>query len=233
MLKKLAAGFVGAAALVAFASPAAAHVTVSPGEASADGFATVTFTVGHGCEDSPTTSVSVTIPDGIDATTPGVNPGWAIERETAPLDDADASGEPDEATERVATVTWTAEPGNALPSDELTFFAMSVRMPDDAGETLYFPVVQTCEEGTARWIEIPEGDDEPEFPAPGVVLTASTGGHGGGDASETEDENVDTSSLATSSDVDGIRTLAIVAIAVGAVGIVLGVIALLTRRSTA
>ena len=49
------------------------------------------------------------------------------------------------------------------------------------GETLYFPVIQTCEEGEAAWIEIPaEGEDgeELESPAPSITLTeAEEGGH--------------------------------------------------------
>jgi uncharacterized protein YcnI len=43
----------------------------------------------------------------------------------------------------------------------------------DAGKTLYFPVVQECEQGVHRWIEIPaagkSSHDYPE-PAPGLKL---------------------------------------------------------------
>ena len=39
--------------------------------------------------------------------------------------------------------------------------------------TLYFPVVQECEQGVSRWIEIPAEADHPhekKWPAPGVKL---------------------------------------------------------------
>ena len=49
-----------------------------------------------------------------------------------------------------------------------------MKLPDKPGETIYFPVVQTCESGEVAWIEIPEeGADEPEHPAPGITLTAA------------------------------------------------------------
>jgi uncharacterized protein YcnI len=41
--------------------------------------------------------------------------------------------------------------------------------------TLYFPVVQECEQGVSRWIEIPPDgavqSHEGKWPAPGVKLT--------------------------------------------------------------
>jgi uncharacterized protein YcnI len=54
-------------------------------------------------------------------------------------------------------------------------------LPEAAGETVYFPLVQTCEVGESAWIEIPaEGQDSEELalPAPSITLTEATaGGH--------------------------------------------------------
>jgi uncharacterized protein YcnI len=48
-------------------------------------------------------------------------------------------------------------------------------LPDgEPGTTIWFPIVQECEQGVNRWIEIPaEGKsaDDYEEPAPGVTLT--------------------------------------------------------------
>jgi uncharacterized protein YcnI len=38
------------------------------------------------------------------------------------------------------------------------------------GQMLFFPVVQQCEQGEHRWIEIPAADKPANEPAPGVML---------------------------------------------------------------
>ena len=56
-------------------------------------------------------------------------------------------------------------------------FELSVNIPEDAaGQTLYFPTIQTCESGESAWIEIPaEGQDHDdlESPAPAVEVVAA------------------------------------------------------------
>ena len=52
---------------------------------------------------------------------------------------------------------------------------MIVRLPDKAGQNLYFPIVQECEKGVHRWIEIPaSGQDADKLrePAPFIRLKA-------------------------------------------------------------
>ena len=69
--------------------------------------------------------------------------------------------------------------------------ALSVELPDAEGATLVFPTIQTCEQGEAAWIEVPEDGQDPEelvLPAPAIVVTAgsdarqtsATDGAGGG-----------------------------------------------------
>ena len=50
-----------------------------------------------------------------------------------------------------------------------------------AGGTLYFPVVQECEKGTNKWVEVPSADkpaDRLGNPAPGLKLLQKAKGHG-------------------------------------------------------
>jgi uncharacterized protein YcnI len=51
---------------------------------------------------------------------------------------------------------------------------MVMKLPEVAGQTLYFPVVQECQQGTHRWIEIPAAGqrwNDLREPAPFVKLT--------------------------------------------------------------
>ena len=47
------------AASLITAAPAAAHVTIAPAEALADGYATLQVQVPHGCDGSPTKAIRV------------------------------------------------------------------------------------------------------------------------------------------------------------------------------
>ena len=183
MRRHRAAALAALAAVLAVAPPAAAHVTVSPGEATADSYALLDFTVPHGCEESPTTSLAVKVPEGINAATPQAVPGWTVAKRMQRLDPPLDDGHGGTVAERVDTVTWT---GGPLPADQLTRFALSVRLPAAAGETLAFPVVQTCEEGETGWIEVAgEGEDHEalEHPAPLLaLLPAEAAGEETGDS---------------------------------------------------
>jgi uncharacterized protein YcnI len=74
-------------------------------------------------------------------------------------------------TEGIREVAWSGK----LPDenyDEFVFqgFLSDTLKPDS---TLYFPVVQECEKGAERWIEVPaEGKTSRDyrFPAPGLKL---------------------------------------------------------------
>src|SRR5690554_3487552 len=193
---RVAAAF-GAAAVLAVAAPiaASAHVTVSPSNTAASSYSVLTFSVGHGCEGSPTTALTFTVPDAVESITPTVNPGWSI----AKTDN---------------TVVYTA--AEPLEDGLRTTFALSVKLPDlPAGEQLDFPVLQECEVGSTDWAEpVVDGQDEPEFPAPSIVLTASTGdGHG---------HAPERAAVAGTEDVLA-RVLGIAGLVLGTVGVMVGV----------
>jgi uncharacterized protein YcnI len=223
-----------AAAALVLVPAAAAHVTANPTEAPADGFAMITFRVPHGCEDSPTTSLSIRIPDGVLSVTPQAVPGWDVETTTGKLAQPIQS-EGETITEGVKQVTWS---GGSLDPHQFTDFGISMRMPNSPGETLAFPAIQRCAEGETRWIQIPTaGGPEPDTPAPTVTLTAATGGHGGGatgstGAEETAGDDSAEAASATDADDDG-SGMEVAAMALGAAGLVAGLAALgLTWRRT-
>jgi len=75
-------------------------------------------------------------------------------------------------TSGVKEVVWS---GGKLPDHNYDEFVISSFLTDGLkpNTTLYFPVVQECEKGVSRWIEIPAdgaGQHEGKSPAPGVKL---------------------------------------------------------------
>ena len=79
-------------------------------------------------------------------------------------------------TERVAEVVYTAR--TPVADGYRDVFVLSLTAPDTPGEMLYFPTIQTCEEGETAWIEIPaagEDHDDLEAPAPGVAIVEAAG----------------------------------------------------------
>ena len=201
-----------AALVVTLALPATAlaHVTANPSEAASGSFAMITFRVPHGCEDSPTTSISVKIPDGVVFVTPEAVPGWTAKVTEGKLaQPVEAEGET--ITEGATAVSWT---GGPLSPHEFTDFGLSMKLPDQPGETIWFPVVQRCEQGETRWIKIPvEGQPEPDTPAPGVSLVAASQEEPAAAPAAAEAENDD----------DGESTVALV---LGAAGLLAGLAAL-------
>lgn len=142
----------GAGALLAVGAPlaASAHVGVESTSSAAGSYTVLGFGIPHGCGESPTTKLTFTIPEGIDRVTPTVNPGWTIEKviETLPEPKTDSHGA--SVVDRVSEVVYTAV--TPLPSDLRDVIELSLQLPADAeGETLAFPVLQECAEGSTDW----------------------------------------------------------------------------------
>ena len=156
-----------AAAMVASAS-ASAHVTLETREAWVGASYKAVMRVPHGCEGSPTTAIKIRIPEGVISVKPMPKAGWKLDTvsgkysKTYSLRGAKVS-------EGVTEVHWT---GGKLPDafyDEFLFIgALAEEL--EAGKTIYFPVVQECEKGVERWIEIPDGGHEGPAPATGLKL---------------------------------------------------------------
>jgi uncharacterized protein YcnI len=161
-----AAGF----SLVALGA-AHAHVTANPNEAPAGGYFRTALRVGHGCGGTATTAVRVKMPDGVLSVRPQAKPGWTIEIKLRKLDKPVEIGHGRTVTETVDEIAWR---GGPLPDAHFDEFGLSMQMPKRPNQTLYFPVVQECEQGVHRWIEIPAAGqkwDDLKEPAPFVQVT--------------------------------------------------------------
>lgn len=224
----------GVLALGLGALPAGAHITGDKDEVPAGAYTSVSFTVPHGCEDSPTRRLAFQIPDGILDAAPQVVAGWDVETAMEPLAEPVDGGHGDEQTERVSEITWTAQPGNELPSAYREVFTIGFKAPDTPGEELPFKIVQTCTEGETAWIEIPqEGEEEPAAPAAIVLVGASETSQGEESAAPVASEESAAEPIAASSDDDNSSNgLAIGGLVLGALGLAAGGAALVRTRST-
>jgi uncharacterized protein YcnI len=165
-----AALIVAAAALGS--SAAYAHITLQDKQAPVGTSYKAVLRVPHGCSGSATVAVRVRIPDGFIDVKPMPKPGWKLDvvhgKYQAPVN---ARGT--KVTEGVTEVDWS---GGNLPDAFYDEFVLTGYIGDEApaGQTMYFPIVQECEKGVSRWIEIPrdgaQNNDEAGEPAPGLKL---------------------------------------------------------------
>jgi uncharacterized protein YcnI len=147
-----------------------AHVTLEKPSAPGGASYKAVLRVPHGCAGAATIGLRVRIPDGVLNVKPQPKPGWKITTVKEKLAKPAVLGHGREVTETVREVSWS---GGKLPDDYYDEFAFRVELPDLPGKTLYFPVVQECEKGVERWIEIPEpGKSRRDYekPAPELKL---------------------------------------------------------------
>lgn len=197
-------GIIGGAVLaLAIPMMASAHVSVSPDELVAGDHGVLTFSFAHGCDNSPTTSLRVTMPEGLASVAPTMDSDWTIDIEKG--DDG-----------LVSAVTYTALA--PVPNELRGAVSMSVGLDENTPDTLAFPVVQTCVEGSTEWTQLAEEGEDPhslDAPAPVVNVVASADGeHGGHDAAD----DADTEEAPDAPDA--------LATALGAGGLVAGIAAL-------
>jgi len=165
-------GALGAAfSLSLLASAALAHSTLEVQEAPVGSTYKGVVRVGHGCDGAATLKVRVRIPEGVIAAKPMPKPDWTVDVLEGPYAKAYVNhGTP--VTAGVQEIVWS---GKLLDRhyDEFVFRA-TLTDSLQPGTTLYFPVVQECEDGkTERWIEIPapgRSAHDYKSPAPGLRL---------------------------------------------------------------
>ena len=146
----VATGLTATASALLLAGTASAHIDPDPIAVQAATSNTVAFGVEHGCEESPTIEVQIEVPTSVADAQPVEKDGW-----TASVD--------------AQVVTFT---GGSLAADTPDDFAITFTAPTAPGE-VPFPIVQRCEVGQLDWIETAvEGGEEPEHPAPVVLVTA-------------------------------------------------------------
>lgn len=158
--------------LAAFAAaclsmPAHAHVTLAEPEANAGQSYKGVLRIGHGCEGTPTISLSVEIPDGVVAVKPMPKAGWTLQTEQGAYPEA-VTIHGRKLTSGVRRITWSG--GRVLDSEYDEFVFVSQLAPN-ASRPVYLPVVQACEKGEHRWVDIPKAGQNPrDLAAPAPVL---------------------------------------------------------------
>jgi uncharacterized protein YcnI len=213
-----------AAALLALAPVASAHVTLQPEEIPAGGFTRLDVRVPTERDDASTTKVEVQLPPGFLSVSTEPVPGWDAKLVMRQLDQpVEQFGE--KVSEEVGQVTFTAtDEAAGIGPGEFQDFGLSVSVPDKAGATLAFKSVQTYSSGeVVRWIGPPDSEE----PAPQVKLAAAEPEAG---ASEPAADEESAAPAESGGDDDSGNTLAIIALVVGVAGLATGLLALLTRR---
>jgi uncharacterized protein YcnI len=200
-----------ALAALAVVPAASAHVTMNPEEWEEGGFARFALRVPNESDTASTTKIVVQFPENVTSARFEPVPGWKRTITMAQLDEPIEQEEGEPITERLDTVTWE---GGEIKPGEFMEFGISLRVPEDtAGQTLWFPAIQTYSDGEeAEWIE---QDPEAEEPAPSVaVLAAATEEEAAATETTAPDEGTSGEAAAASDDDgeddDGQATLALV-----------------------
>lgn len=208
------------AASVASSAVASAHVGVSSADAAAGGFGKLTFRVPNESDTASTVAVRIQIPQeaALASLRTQPVPGWTVTLTRTDLEEPiDSHGQ--EISSYVSVVEFRAEAGGGIGPGQFQEFSLSGGPFPDA-DAVTFPTVQTYSDGNeTAWIEPTVDGQEPEHPAPTLVLTAA-----GDRGSATPEED----SAATAAESDGTSqatvalVVAVLALVVGVAGVVLG-----------
>lgn len=231
LASSLALGAVGTTA-----TAAQAHVTLQPKTAAAGAYVVEAVRVPNETDDATTTKVAVQFPEGFGDVSYQAVDGWSVKvvkgKLAKPIETDDG-----QVTEGVKTVTWTAdEKSDGIAPGQFRDFPISIQVPGKAGDTLTFKALQTYSDGeVVRWI----GDSASDKPAPTIAVTdaledhhaAASGSTGTATTEQTSTPATPAAAAATSSDDDSdSNTLAVVALVVGALGLLTGGAALASAR---
>ena len=154
MKPQFAIQWIAACALSIGSAASFAHIVLQDGAAASGASYRAVLRVGHGCDGSATTGITVTLPAGFNGTQPMPKAGWTVTTTTGKL------AQPYEShgktfTEGVLEISWIAKGAvNALPDAFYDEFVLRGTTPQKPGP-LWFKVVQTCEKGSAAWVEVP------------------------------------------------------------------------------
>lgn len=228
---------VSVAAALALPASAEAHVSVHPNAVPVGANATLDIRVPNETDNAKTTKLQVQFPPGFLDVSTQPPPGWSSRVVTTKLATPVKTDEGTVDTQ-VSQVVWTAPKGRGITPGQFANFPIAVLIPGRAGQVLTFKTVQTYSNGhVVRWIGAPDSDS----PAPTIDLTAKggdlrdvAGGEAGPGPLPTSAPAGATKPTATVTRVvekqGSDKTLAIVALIVGALGLALGGAALLAAR---
>jgi uncharacterized protein YcnI len=229
----LLTGAACAVAVLGFAGAAAAHVVVTPDQATAGSYARLAFRVPTESDTLSTTKVQVFL----DTTHPFASvltqplPGWTVTTATTKLATPIKTDDGDTVTEAVSQITWTASsPATAIKPGQFLEFPVSVGPLPDNVDKLAFKALQTYSDGSVtRWIDdTPAGGPEPEHPAPVLAIAKATAG----DAPAAAAPVAASAAPVAAKSNGGALALGGVGAGLGLVGAVLGGLALARTRRT-
>ncbi|KUN69163.1 hypothetical protein AQJ46_21770 [Streptomyces canus] len=222
-------GALAAAAVLAAAGAAFAHVTVHPdsyAKGATDG--ALTFRVPDESDTASTTKVQLFLPTDHPLLGVLVSPhdGWTAKvtdtklRTPVKTDDGTI-------TDAVSEITWTG--GKIGPGQYEDFDVAFGQLPDDTAQ-LTFKTLQTYSDGkVVRWIEeAAQGDEEPENPAPVLKLTAA----GTTSATASQTSAVASKAPKASASDSTARGLGVAGLIVGVLGLAAGAFAVVRSRRT-
>jgi len=151
-----------------------AHITLETRQAPAGATYKAIMRVPHGCEGTATVAIRIKIPEGVVNVKPMPKPGWTLDMKKGKYAKTYVGNdEGAQVSEGVLELSWS---GGKLPNDNYDEFAFRAFLTPDlpAGKPVYFPIVQECEKGVDRWIEIPADGkklDDYQFPAAELMIT--------------------------------------------------------------
>lgn len=217
-MKRLTLLLLGAlAAMLAFAIPAAAHVTVNSPGATQGGYAVLTFRVPTESATASTTKLTVQLPPFASVSLQPMV-GWTEATKTSKLAKPITTDDGDQVSSAVTEVSWTAQAGSGIKPGQFQQFNVQVG-PLPKSSTVTFKALQTYSDGSVvKWIEVPAPGStaEPEHPAPTLTLQPAAGSASAApSAASTGDDAASTSSSDTGPVVLSIVALVIAAAALG------------------
>ena len=128
-----------------------AHITLETRQAPVESSYKAVLKVPHGCKGSPTIKVRVRVPEGVIGVKPQPKAGWTLgtvkSNYARPYTLYGA-----QVDSGVTEISWSGGPLPDEHYEEFVFvgYLSSGLVPNT---TVYFPVVQECLKGVARWIE--------------------------------------------------------------------------------
>lgn len=161
------------ALLLGSLASASAHVSLQPSRAIVGASFKTALVVPHGCAGSATIRLTVTIPEGVIAVKPTPKPGWTIEMVKGPYQQSYKPMHGDPVAEGVRQISWSGRLDDGF-YDEFSFVG-TVSDTLSGRETLSFPTIQACEQGTFNWTEIAADGESPhalKSPAPVLRLVS-------------------------------------------------------------
>jgi periplasmic copper chaperone A len=231
-------GVASVVAVLGFAGPAAAHVVVTPGQATAGGFARLSFQVPTESDTLSTTKVQVYLDTAHPIATVLTEPvpGWTVRTATTKLATPIKTDDGDTVTEAVSQITWTASsPASAIKPGQFLEFPVSLGALPDNVDQLAFKTLQTYSDGSVvRWIDqTPAGGPEPEHPAPVLQIQKAAAASANPAAAASADPAAAASSTAAGTKGSDAGALALggVGAGLGLIGLVLGALALARTRN--